>query len=49
MSTRKAQDLYKWSNQVILKEVMENANKVEKCEKNKSTNFSQIIIEFIQS
>lgn len=23
---------------------MENANKVEKCEKNKSTNFSQIII-----
>jgi hypothetical protein len=49
MSTRKAQDLYKQSNRVILNEVMENDNKVEKCEKNKSTNFSQIIIEFIQS
>ena len=47
MSTRKAQDLYKQSNRVILNEVMENDNKVEKCEKNKSTNFSQIIIEFI--
>ena len=46
MSTRKAQDLYKQSSRVILKEVMENANKMEKCEKNKSINFSQIIIEF---
>ena len=48
MSTRKAQDLYKESNQVILKEVMENVNKMENWEKNKSINFSQII-EFIQS
>ena len=29
MSTRKAQDLYKQSSRVILKEVMENANKME--------------------
>ena len=49
MSTRKAQDLYKERNQVILNEVMENDNKMAKCEKDKSTNFSQIIIEFIQS
>ena len=30
MFTRKTQDLYKESNQVILKEVMENTNKMEK-------------------
>ena len=49
ISARKEYDLYKPGSQVILKEVMENANKTEKCEKNKSINFSQIIIEFIQS
>ena len=49
MSTRKAQDLCKQGSLVIPKEVMENASKMEKCEKNKSINFSQIIMEFIQS
>ena len=49
MTTRKAQELCKENNTVILKEVMENASKMEKCKKNKSINFSQIIMEFIQS
>lgn len=31
-------------NTVVLKEVMEDANKMEKCKKNKSINFSQIVL-----